>query len=158
MFLAEALTRIPLSSPVFHPPCLSCSQQREPVLLLPKHMRETHVQNSSLPPNSLHLSQDRLPSQSLWIAWHLQHHHLVQIPHVYKYSVTKALPRLQPHMEVTSHLLLDFNLPLSFQFVLWERIRPGFPQVPQFYSMAGQLFHLQPHVEADKQSSDTNPT
>lgn len=67
-------------------------------------------------------------------------------------------PRLQPHVEESSHLLLDFNLPLSFHYVLWERIRPGFPQVPQFHSMAGRLFHLQPHVEADKRSSDTSPT
>lgn len=47
--------------------------------------------------------------------------------------------------------------PLIFHFVLWEGIRPGFPQVPGFHSTACQVFHLWPHVEADKQTADTHP-
>lgn len=35
---------------------------------------------------------------------------------------------------------------LIFHFVLWDGIRPGFPQVPGFRSTACQFFHHGPHV------------
>lgn len=35
---------------------------------------------------------------------------------------------------------------LIFHFVLWDGIRPGFPQVPGFHSATCQFFHHGPHV------------